>query len=252
MPSDDDEKPVEPPVSAPAETLGSAIAAAARRSGLGAVASDGRPSGAALLTAIGGVRGLSEAVIPAVVFIVVYTVLSVGSLRSESVPISLGASVLVALVFTVLRVATRSGATHAVAGLIGVGASAILAILTDKPVNNFALGLAIDAAYGAAFLVSILVRWPLIGVAVGFLLGDGVAWRGDRAKYRGMLLASVCWLALFVLRLAVQLPFYFAGAVTPLAILHLVMGVPLYVPLLIVTWLIVRSTYPQQADPDAA
>ncbi|TAM70189.1 MAG: DUF3159 domain-containing protein [Microbacteriaceae bacterium] len=216
--------------------LGQGLAAAAKRSGLAAVAEGQAPTGAALLTAMGGIRGLAETILPGLVFLVVYTF-------TMNVPVALGASVAVAVVFTVLRMAGRTPVTQAVAGLIGVGASAILALLTGKGSDNFIIGLITNGAYGLAILISLLVGWPLIGLAVGYLMGDGLAWRRDRAKYRALQLITVCWLALFVARLVVELPLYLADNVAGLAIAKLLMGVPLYAPLVLVTWLVVRSVY---------
>ena len=225
------------------ESLSRALgAAAAKNTGLGALAGEQTPSGDALLRAMGGIRGVCEAVLPGLAFIVLYTVLMT-PLPDTAVPIALGASVLIALVFTVWRVVAKENVTQAVAGLIGVGASAILAIATNRPVNNFALGLGIDGLYGLAFLVSVLVRWPIIGIAVGYLYGEGVEWRKHKATYRVAVISTLLWLALFVARLVVQLPLFFAGNTAALAIAHLIMGVPLYVPVLLVTWLLVRDVY---------
>lgn len=223
------------------QALGEGLAAAARKSGL--APADQAPSGAALLAAMGGVRGIAETVLPGLIFVVVFTF-------GQNVPLSLGASVAAAVVFTIARVVQRSQVTQAVAGLIGVGASAILALITGRGSDNFILGLATDAAYGAAMLVSMAVRWPLIGLAAGYLMGDGTAWRKDRARMAAMQLVTGCWLALFALRLVVQLPLYFASDVAALGITKLIMGIPLYAPLLLVTWLVVRSVYPKSGEAE--
>jgi hypothetical protein len=49
---------------------------------------------------------------------------------------------------------------------------------------------------------------------------------------------------MFVARLLVQVPFYFAGNVEALGATRLLMGVPLYAPLLVFSWLVVRAVYP--------
>jgi hypothetical protein len=219
-----------------ASSLGQGLAAAAKRSGLGRMADGSAPNGAALLAAMGGVRGLAETILPGLVFLVMYTF-------TKNVPLSLGASVGVAVVFTIARLISRTSVTQSVAGLIGVAGSAILAILTDKPENNFVPGFFIDAAYALALLVSVLVRWPLLGLIAGYLVGDGVAWRSDKQKLRPMQLLTLCWVGLFVARLIVQLPFYFAGDVEWLAATRLLMGVPLYASLVLLSWLMVRSVF---------
>ncbi|HWU47069.1 MAG TPA: DUF3159 domain-containing protein [Humibacter sp.] len=218
------------------DTIGASIAAAAKRSGLAPVAEQQQLDGRALLGAMGGIRGLAETILPGLVFLIVYTF-------GQNVPISLGASVGVAVIFTMIRVATRSQVTQAVAGLIGVGASAILALITGKGTDNFVLGLVLDGVYGAAMLISVLVAWPLLGLAAGYLMGDGLAWRRDRGRFRAMQVLTLCWFALFAARLLVQLPLYFAGDVAALAITKLIMGVPLYAPLLLLSWLMVRASF---------
>ena len=52
-----------------------------------------------------------------------------------------------------------------------------------------------------------------------------------------------------------QLPLYLAEEVTALGTLKLIMGLPLFAPLIAVTWLVVRALYPRESDagePDEA
>ena len=238
-----------------ASDFGKAIAQAAAQSGLGAISATEAPSGKALFAAMGGVRGLFEAILPGIVFLVPFTVLT--SMQSPAaqqlaMPVSLGASVAIAVVFTIVRVVQRSQITQSVAGLIGVAASAILALLTGNANNNFLLGFAIDAAYAVAVLISMLVRWPVLGLVIGYLMGDGVAWRGDRAKLRAMQILTGCWLALFAVRLAVELPLYFAGLTVALGVVKLALGLPLYASLVLVSWLVARAVYPPKKPEQAS
>ncbi|MFT2816135.1 DUF3159 domain-containing protein [Leifsonia sp. A12D58] len=225
--------------------LGQGLAAAAKRSGLGQVAEGQAPTGAALLKAMGGIRGLAETILPGLVFLVIYTF-------TFNVPLSLAASVAVAVVFTVIRIIGRTPVTQAVAGLIGVAASAVLALISGRGSDNFVLGLLTNAGYALALLVSLFVRWPLIGLAVGYLMGDGLAWRTNKAKFRAMQLLTLCWFGMFAARLIVQLPLYLADNVSGLALTKLLMGIPLYAPLLLVSWLVVRAIYRPAAVPTDA
>lgn len=236
-PRDDDRADVAGPDQNGAGEFGRQLAAAAERAGLGGLARDETLTGRDLLGALGGVRGLAEAILPGLVFLVVYT------FTKELVP-ALAASLGLAVVFTVVRLVRRSGPTQAIAGLIGVGASAALALWTGRAEDNYVLGFYTNAAYAVALLVSLLVRWPLIGVIVGFLVGDGTAWRTERRKLRAMQFLTLVWLGLFAARLIVQVPFYFAGNVEALGATRLLMGVPLYALVLVFTWLVVRAVYP--------
>ena len=94
-----------------------------------------------------------------------------------------------------------------------------------------------------------LVRWPIIGLAAGYLMGDGVAWRRDKRKFRVMQALTFFWFLLFAARLVVQVPLYLAhtdAATSALALTKLLMGVPLYAPLLLVTWFVVKGQFPQK------
>ncbi|MBF4462308.1 MULTISPECIES: DUF3159 domain-containing protein [unclassified Rathayibacter] len=224
----------EPPQARP--EVADAITQAARRSGLGAVADGESFDGQALLRSMGGVRGILEAVVPGVAFVLFYTV------TSELV-LSLLASVGLAVVFTVARVLGRTPVVQALGGLLGVVVSAVLALMTGRAVDNFVPGLITNLAYGLVFLVSVLVRWPLIGVGAGYLMGDGTAWRQDRRKRRLFSALSLAWAGLFLLRLAVQYPLFLAEDTTALGTWKLVLGLPLYAPLLVLTVLAVRAEY---------
>jgi hypothetical protein len=142
----------------------------------------------------------------------------------------------------------RSPASAAIGGLIATGAAAALALWTGRAADNFVLGLVTNGVYGTALLVSALIGWPLIGVAVGWLMNDGTAWRRDRRKRRVLFWLTIAWAALFAVRLAVELPLFLADQVTALGTLKLILGLPLFAPLVAVTWLAVRGLYPKPAD----
>jgi len=217
-------------------SLSDAFAAAARKAGIARVAPGEAPSGRALLAAIGGVRGIVEAILPGLGFLIVYT-LTQELLPSVLIPVA------VAVVFVAVRLAARSPATSAIAGVVGVGASAVLAIVSGRAEENFLLGFYINGAWAIALVASLATRWPIIGIVVGLLRGEGTAWRGDRAKFRVATITTALWAGLFALRLAVQLPLYFAAQPQLLGATKLVMGLPLYAAMLWITWLLVRAVY---------
>ncbi|MFO7689239.1 MAG: DUF3159 domain-containing protein, partial [Cryobacterium sp.] len=132
---------------------------------------------------------------------------------------------------------------QAVGGLIVIAFSAVLALMTGKAEDFYLPGFYTNGIYAVVLIGSVFAGWPLIGVAVGFLMGDGVEWRKNPSKRRVLTWLTLCWAGLFALRLAVQLPLYFAGNVEWLGAAKLLMGIPLYAPLLVVSWLVVRSVY---------
>ena len=218
-----------------------AFSAAAQKSGFGQVKPGETPTAGALLAAIGGVRGIVESILPGFVFVLVYAI-------TADVALSVLIPGAVAVVFVIVRLVTKSPVVPALVGLAGIVVSAALAIFSGRAEENFLLGFALNAGYVVALLVSLAVRWPLIGIVVGFLRGGDSSWRGDKAKYRVAAVATVLWTAMFAARLAVQVPLYFAGQPQLLGTAKLVMGLPLYAATLWVTWLLVRAAYAKRAD----
>jgi hypothetical protein len=230
------------------DILGAALGGAARRAGLDPAqqASTGR----VVWGAMGGWRGMLESVLPSLAFILTYTLVP-GDTRDKLIP-ALVVSVGIAAVFTVIRLLQKSPPSAAIGGLVAAGIAAGLALITGNPSDNFIPGFVTNAVYGSALLISALVGWPIIGIAVGFLMGEGTRWRTDRRKRRAFFWLTIAWAALFAARLAVQFPIYLTSldpaerdsAVALLGTLKLVMGIPLFAPLLAVTWLAVRALYP--------
>ncbi|MCK2036896.1 DUF3159 domain-containing protein [Microbacterium sp. SSW1-49] len=222
------------------EVFGAALGGAARRAGLDPA--DHGSTHKVVWSAIGGWRGILESVLPSLAFVVLFT------LQPEPLILALGVSVGLAAVFTVIRLVQKSPPSAALGGLAAAAAAAALALFTGRAQDNFVPGLITNAAYGTAMLVSALIGWSLIGLAVGFLMGEGTAWRADRRKRRAFLWLGIAWAILFYARLAVQLPLYLAGteqATSLLGTLKLIMGLPLFAPLIAVTWLVVRALYPR-------
>ena len=223
--------------------LNEALAKAVRTSSISSVASGELPTGAAIVASIGGVRGLIESILPSFVFLVVFLI-TANPVLSALVPVG------VAVVFIIVRVATKLPIGPAVTGAVGVGITAALAIITGRAENNFVLGILTNAGYLLAMLVSLVLRRPLIGIIVGLLMGERAAnWRQEPRRYRVLTLVTWVWVALFGIRLVVEVPLYLVGNVAGLAVAKLILGVPLYAVVLWVTWLLVRSVFPPE-DPE--
>jgi uncharacterized protein DUF3159 len=189
-----------------------------------------------LAEAIGGPLGVAETSLPAVAFVVAYT--ASGSDTNTAAAVAVG----LALLLTVARLVRRESPQHALSGLIGVGFAAFVATRSGKAENFFLPGLLANALYAAAFLVSLVVRRPLVGIIVATLDGEDNRWRHDPRRMRAFVRATWLWAGLFLLRLVVQLPLYLAGAVVALGIARTALGLPVYGLGLWLTWLLVRRS----------
>jgi hypothetical protein len=195
--------------------------------------------------AIGGPVGLIESSLPPVAFVLAYIVSGSDTTTSAVIAVA------IALVLTIGRVARRESPQQAIAGLFGVGLAAFIAARSGKAENFFLPGLLLNTAYASVFVVSILIRRPLVGYIVGAIDGER-GWREDPVRTRVFMRASWLWAGLFLLRIAVQLPLYLAGAVVALGVARTAMGLPLFALGLWLTYRLVRRGGSPQAEGQPA
>lgn len=227
----------------PEEQERSPLAEALQQSKLGQLSPHQKPTGQAVLSAMGGVRGLVESLTPGFLFLLLYTI-------TRDVWISVLVPLGLSLLFVAIRVITKGQSMLAFAGLIGVGLSAATALLTGRAENNFLWGFIVNGVLIVVILITLAVRRPLVSLIAGALTEKPHAWRTEAAKRRVGFWATVLLLATFAARLAVQVPLYLMGesGVQALAATKLLMGTPLYAGVLWVVWLMVRSV---SVDPGA-
>ncbi|MDN4472722.1 DUF3159 domain-containing protein [Demequina zhanjiangensis] len=196
-----------------------------------------------LHTAIGGWRGFVESVLPGLVFVVAFLIWG-----GFQIPVI--ASVATVVVLVVARLIARTPITQALSGVIGVALGAIWAWRAGDAGEFFAPGLWINAGYLAAVLLTMVIRWPLVGVVMHLLRPHEGDWRKSPALMRRYQWATAVLASMFVLRLLVQVPLYMAGEVAVLGTMKLAMGIPLTALTLWAIWFLVRNAAPP-AEPEA-
>ena len=226
-----------------------------------------------MLASIGGWSGSVIAAIPTVVFVIVNFF---ASLRT-AVFAAVGAAVVLAL----YRLARRQSALQAVSGLVGVVIAAAIAGGTGQARNYFLIGIVTSFVYGAAFLISMLVRRPLVGLVWEFLdpigkhhpseddvepadepvagepapsletveppdspdsLDPEPPWYRHRQLLRAYQWATLVGVVLFFARGITQTVFYRPGAEVELGVVKIVMGYPLWIVAVLLAFWIVRRT----------
>ncbi len=187
-----------------------------------------------LMDQMGGVQGIVASSLPVAVFIVV----NIATSLQPALVAAIAAGVLVA----VWRLVRRQALQPAVSGLLGVGVAAFIAYRTGEARGFYLPGLIYSAVLAAAFLGSVLVRWPLAGVVWHGINGHGHGWRRDPRLLRAYTWASLLWAVVFAARLAVQGLLYQADEATWLGVARLAMGYPLFGVALVATiWAVSRA-----------
>ncbi len=200
-------------------------------------------AGVDLAEAIGGKRGLLDSGLPSVVFVGVYT------LSSQDLQVAIISALAVAGVLTVWRLIRRQPLMQAFAGFFGVALASFIASRTGEARNYFLTGFISNGAYLLAGVISIAVRWPLVGVILGPLFGEGMTWRQHPERFAVYRRITWIFVAMFSIRLAVQIYLYVQDDVFWLGIARFVMGFPLYLSVVgLAYWMIRRAPPPHPAD----
>jgi hypothetical protein len=189
-----------------------------------------------VLNALGGKRGLIDSGLPALVFLIVFNI------SGKDVNAALYAAVALSILLTLLRLIKRETIQHAFSGLIGVGICALISKRTGNAADFYLPGLWINAAYGLLYAITNLVKWPILGVLLGPILGENLLWRKDPARLNAYIKAGWLWVAMFAARLIVQYPLYKSGNINVLGTARLLMGYPLFILTAWGTWQILRKT----------
>ena len=194
-----------------------------------------------VLHAVGGVRGLLEAVVPGALFLAIY-------LSSGSLALALIIAVGLALAASVLRLLQRGSVMQSFSGAVGVVICAVFARVSGQAIDYYVPGLWLNAAYLVGCGLSMALRWPFVGILLGFIRGEELNWRKQPARMRAYQWATGLFAGMFLLRLLVQLPLYLADNVAGIGIARIVMGVPLYALVIWWCWMISRPAAASSAS----
>jgi hypothetical protein len=214
-----------------------------------------------VLEQLGGWRGMLDATLPTVAFIVAN---SLAGLRA-----GIWSALAVAVLLFALRLVRRESVQQAFSGLFGVAIAVAIAAASGQARDFFVPGLIRNAALGVVLLGSIAVRWPLVGVVAEFLapshLGSMAShslpglrrridrvnatlhhrpprdpatgarpadpapdrhWRDDPRMVRAYSWLTLMWGVVFLVRVAVQWVLYRADEVELLGTASLLLGLP--------------------------
>lgn len=190
--------------------------------------------GVDVMHAVGGIRGIVEGILPGLLFLVVQTF-------TQNLQLALIIALVAAGIFAIWRLAQRGPLIQSLSGIAGVAICAFVAMRSGSATEYYLPGFFVNAGYAALIILSIIVRWPVLGLFYSFFRGEEKTWRKDKQRLRVYSLATGVFVGMFILRLVVQLPLYFADQITALGTARILMGVPLYAAFIWVTWMMTRK-----------
>ncbi|WP_328348741.1 DUF3159 domain-containing protein [Micromonospora sp. NBC_00421] len=187
---------------------------------------------------LGGRGGTVDATLPPVAF-------TIGWLATgRSVVGGVAAAVLVGTAVALWRWRRGDRPRAVLIGLLAVCLAAVVALRTGRAVDFFAVQVFSNLASALVWVVSIVVRRPLLGVVVGAALRQRGRWRRDPALLRAYGRGSWVWAATYAVRVAVFLPLWLGGQVLALTVARVALTWPLVAAALTVSWVVIRRSLP--------
>ncbi|MBP2340442.1 hypothetical protein JOF41_006620 [Saccharothrix coeruleofusca] len=187
---------------------------------------------------LGGRGGALDASLPPVAFAAGWL------LGGRSVVVGAVAAVVVGLAVGGVRLFRGGRVGGVVVSVTLVVLAAYVALRTGRAEDFFLVQVFLNAASALAWLASIVVRWPLLGVVVGLLTGQRFRWRRDPDLLRAYRYASWPWVGQYVLRVVVFGALWLAGQVLVLGIMRVALTWPLQAVCVAASWWILRRTLP--------
>ncbi|WKD59156.1 DUF3159 domain-containing protein [Corynebacterium caspium] len=190
------------------------------------------PQDKTVLEQMGGVNGIISSTLP--IFVLV-PVNSKWGLVPALVS-ALGVAALV-LIWSLIRKTTLQ---PAISGFIGVAICAGIAWWTGEAKGYFLYGIWMSLIYGIICLVSVVLKWPLVGLIWEGINAAGTAWRNNKELRRAYSWATIAWGLVSFARFYVQHFLYNGDNANILAFTRIAMGLPLTAALVIFCIVLVR------------
>jgi hypothetical protein len=188
---------------------------------------------------LGGKRGALDASVPPAAFVAGWLV------SGQSIGWGALAAVAAGVLVGGIRLARGRRVTASVASVAAVSLAAFVALRTGRPEDFFLIQLLSNVASALAWALSILIRWPLLGVVVGVLLGQKTRWRRDPDLLRAYGLASWVWvLGQYTVRVVVFGVLWWSGWVVALGVARVALSWPLVAATVAVSAVVLRRALP--------
>lgn len=177
--------------------------------------------------ALGGLRGSLEAALPMLLFVIVWSV-------TRDRTLSLGAAAGLTVVFAVARLVQRQTLQFVLGSVLATGLAAFFALRSGDAEDAFLPGILTSCAYLVGSLLSVVLRWPAVGIMVGLAdqqavaAGDPFRWRRNAAAVKVCSRLTLVLVAVYAIRVAIMGPLYLTDNVAGLAISKVVLGWPLW------------------------
>ena len=216
-----------------------------KRSGLATLASIGAEGSTfSVIDSMGGVRGVIESMLPGLLFVICFVV-------TRNVQTTVIVAAVIAVLQVVIRLIQRQSLMGAISGLISIGICLVWVWTSHQARDYYMMGFITNAVYGVLLAISLIVRVPALGLVIESIrkmpTENFGAWLHEWLDYkplkRAYMYVTGLWIAVFVLRLVLQVPLYLTNHVVWLGTVRLIMGLPFWALAIWVSYLIIATPF---------
>jgi hypothetical protein len=175
-----------------------------------------------LSQSLGGVRGMIEAALPFVAFTGTWVLV-------RALYPALGAALGVALLLGLVRLIQRQSLRYVATAVFPTAIGAFVATRTGRAEDVFLPGILYNGGLALLSLITIAVRYPLVGFVIGAAVGEPTGWAQDRGLVRMTSKLTLVLAVPYLLRFLIQLPLFLAHQVVWLGVAKVVLGWPLLI-----------------------
>jgi hypothetical protein len=181
------------------------------------------------LVASGQATRALDSALPLVLFSILYTF--------SEVDVAVALSVGLALLLAILRAAQRKSLVYAISGLGGVLLAAVFVYLRGSGTGFFIPGLLTGAATVILCLVSVVINRPLVAWTSALVRRWPLPWYWHPQVLPAYREVTLGWGVVFAFRLSLEYWLLQQGTVEALGLVRLLLGWPLTIGLLILSYL---------------
>ena len=177
--------------------------------------------------ALGGVRGSLETTLPMLAFVIVWA-------ATKDRTLSLGAAGGLTVVLAAARLVQRQTLQFVLSSVLATALAAFFALRTGQAEDAFLPGILTSAAWLVGSLLSVVLRWPIVGLMLGAVdqqaiaEGDWARWRRNPAAVAVCNRLTLVMVGVYAIRVGVMGPLYLADNVAGLTVTKVVLGWPLW------------------------
>lgn len=177
--------------------------------------------------ALGGVRGSLETTLPMLAFVIVWA-------ATKERNASLGAAAALTLALALARIVQRQTLQFILSSIFATGLAAFFALRSGQAEDAFLPGILTSLAWLVGSLLSVVVRWPIVGIMLGAVdqeavaAGDWARWRRNPAAVAVCSKLTLVMVGVYAIRVGIMGPLYLADHVAGLTITKVLLGWPLW------------------------